>query len=141
MSRDTKRDLLSNVKLFAGCSDRELKEIESLLDEVSVRAGRQLISEGQVGTEAYVIVEGRATATLAGAEVGTLGPGDAVGEMALLDPESPRSATVTADTDMDLLVLEPRAFSKLLAEHPRVTIQIAVSLAQRLRAVEHAPTF
>ncbi len=61
--------------------------------------------------------------------------------MALLDPESPRSATVTADTDMDLLVIEPRAFSKLLAEHPRVTIQIAIGLAQRLRAVEHAPTF
>jgi CRP-like cAMP-binding protein len=141
MSHDTKRDLLSNVKLFAGCSDKELKEIESLLDEVRVRAGRQLISEGQVGTEAYVIVEGRATATLAGAEVGILGPGDAVGEMALLDPESPRSATVTADTDMDLLVLDPRAFSKLLAEHPQVTIQIAISLAQRLRAVEHAPTF
>ncbi len=57
MSRDTKRDLLSNVRLFAGCSDKELKAIESLLDEVRVRAGRQLINEGQVGTEAYVIVE------------------------------------------------------------------------------------
>ncbi len=141
MSRDAKRDLLGNVRLFAGCSDKELKAIESLLDEVAVRAGRQLISEGQVGTEAYVIVSGRATATLAGAEVGTLGAGDAVGEMALLDPESPRSATVTADTEMELLVLEPRAFRKLLAEHPQVTIQIALSLAQRLRAVEHAPTF
>ena len=141
MSRSTKRELLGNVRLFAGCSDKELKEIESLLDEVMIRAGRRLITEGEVGTEAYVIVEGRATATLAGLEVGTLGPGDAVGEMALLDPESPRSATVTADTDMDLLVLEPRSFRKLLADYPQVTTQIAVSLAQRLRAVEHAPTF
>ena len=118
-----------------------MENIEGLLYEVTVRAGRKLIAEGEVGTEAYVIVEGRATATLAGAEVGTLGPGDAVGEMALLDPASPRSATVTADTDTDLLVLEPRSFRKLLADYPQVTIMIAVSLAQRLRAVEHAPTF
>ena len=141
VSRDTQRDLLRNVALFAHCSDKELTQIESLIDEARVPAGKQLITEGEVGAEAFIIVEGRATVTLDGAQVGTLGPGDAVGEMALLDRRSPRSATVTAETEMQVFVLEPRSFSKLLDEHPQVTRQIAVSLAERLRAVEHAPTF
>ena len=61
--------------------------------------------------------------------------------MALLDRHSPRSATVVADTKMELFVLDPRSFSKLLSEHPQVTLQIAVGLARRLRELEHAPTF
>ena len=141
MRSSSKRDLLREVALFAHCSDKELKHIESLLDEATVPAGRQLIREGEVGAEAFVIVEGQASVSLAGERLGSLGPGDAVGEMALLDRQSPRSATVVAETEMRLFVLDPRSFSNLLDQHPQVTRQIAVGLARRLRDLEHAPTF
>jgi CRP/FNR family cyclic AMP-dependent transcriptional regulator len=62
-----------------------------------------------------------------------VGPGEAVGEMALLDPSALRSATVTATSDMDLLVMGARAFHSMLLKHPQVTLQIAVGLAERLR--------
>ncbi|CAB4688855.1 MAG: cyclic nucleotide-binding domain-containing protein [Actinobacteria bacterium] len=141
MSRKTKLDLLREVNLFALCSDKELKRLESLVDEATVPAGTVLIREGEVGVEAYVIVTGTATVTLAGERVGALGPGDAVGEMSLLDRQGPRSATVTADTELAVFVLEPRSFNKLLDEHPGVSKQMAIALARRLRAAEHAPTF
>jgi CRP/FNR family transcriptional regulator, cyclic AMP receptor protein len=59
--------------------------------------------------------------------------------MSLLD-EGPRSATVTADTDMHLLVLSSRSFSSLIDEVPVVARRILRGMAERLRASEEAPT-
>jgi CRP/FNR family cyclic AMP-dependent transcriptional regulator len=132
-SDSSKIEILGRVPLFSRCSKKELKQIAPLVDEVRVSAGRELISEGRGGEEAFVIVSGTASVTTDGTEVRTVGAGDAIGEMALLDPTALRSATVIATSDMELLVIGARAFNSLLLKHPQVTLQIAIGLAERVR--------
>jgi CRP/FNR family cyclic AMP-dependent transcriptional regulator len=132
-----KEELLRQIPLFAACTDKELSHVARLLDEADRAAGTVLMREGQVGSECFVIVSGQATATLNGKTLAQLGPGDAVGEMALLD-NAPRSATVTADTDLHVFVLTPQSFDEVLTE-PAVAKGLLRSLARRLREIEGAP--
>jgi CRP/FNR family transcriptional regulator, cyclic AMP receptor protein len=138
-SRDAKIELLRGVSLFSACSNRELTRIASLADEVDVSEGRVLMREGEVGKEFFVIVDGEAKVSPAGKRPKKLGPGAAVGELALLD-QAPRSATVTALSDMQLLVLDSRSFSSLIAEVPSVARKLFRVMAQRLREAEREPT-
>jgi CRP/FNR family cyclic AMP-dependent transcriptional regulator len=136
--RSAKVDLLGGVSLFSACSNRELSRIASLADEIDVPKGKTLIRQGDPGTEFFVIVDGRAKATVRGRKSSSLGRGDSFGEMSLLD-QGFRSATVTAQSDMHLLVLDSRSFSALIAEVPSVARKILRVMAERLRAAERAP--
>lgn len=138
-TKGKKVDVLKNVALFSACTNRELTQIASLVDEIEVDKGEQLTTEGGPGREFFAIVDGKAKVTLRGKELANLGPGQFFGEMSLLDQE-PRSATVTAATPMKLYVLDARRFSTLLDKHPAVARKILRGLAQRLRAIEQAPT-
>ena len=133
--RDAKLELLGNVRLFSTCNKRELARIASLVDEVEAPKGKVLVRQGDTGEECFVIAEGRAKATMRGRGSAVLRPGSFFGEMALLD-QGPRSATVTAETDMHLLVLGSRQFSALINEVPTVAVRIMQGLAERLRAAE-----
>ena len=137
--KGNKIELLKGVSLFSACTNKELSRIASLADEVEVPAGAVLTHEGKPGREFFAIVEGTAKVTLRGKKMATLGPGSFFGEMSLLD-QAPRSATVTADSAMKLLVLDARSFSSLLDQAPSVTRKILRAMAQRLRQVERAPT-
>jgi CRP/FNR family cyclic AMP-dependent transcriptional regulator len=134
-SKDVKVELLSNVPLFSTCSKRDLGRIAALVDEVEVPDGRILTREGEPGRECFVIVDGQAAADLGGDRTASLGPGDVVGEMSLLD-QGPRSVTVTAKTDMHLLVLTSREFSSLINRFPVVARRVMAALAKRLRETE-----
>ena len=94
-----------------------------------------LVDQGDAGREAFVIIEGTATVKRNGRKVGTLGPGDAIGELALLD-HGPRTATVTADTDMTVLVLSAREFSGVIEEVPGLAHKLLVELAARVRELD-----
>jgi CRP-like cAMP-binding protein len=137
--RDAKIRLLSGVALFSPCAKHELRRIAALVDELEAPKGKTLAREGDTGVEFFVVVAGTATATRRGRKVATIGPGSFFGELALLD-QGPRAATVTADTDMHLLVLTSRAFSTLLEQTPSVSRRILRGMAERLRASESAPT-
>ncbi len=137
--RDAKIRLLSGVALFSQCAKHELRRIAALVDEIEAPKGKTLTQEGDTGVEFFVVVEGVATATRRGRKVATIGPGSFFGELALLD-QGPRAATVTADTDMHLLVLTSRAFSKLLDDTPSVSRRILRGMGERLRSAENAPT-
>jgi CRP-like cAMP-binding protein len=134
-SKDAKLTLLSQVSLLSACSKRDLSRIASLSDELEVPAGKVLTRQGEPGWECFVIVEGRATATMRGRRSASLGPGSFFGEMALLD-QGPRSATVTAETDMHLLVLDSRSFFTLLEDVPAVAHKVMRVMAERLREAE-----
>jgi CRP-like cAMP-binding protein len=134
-SKDAKVELLRNVPLFAACTDRDLRRIAGLVDEMDVRDRTVLMRQGEPGRECFVIAEGEAKATVRGSGSALLGPGDVVGEMALLD-QAPRAATVTAWTDMHLLVLTARNFSALIEEFPPVARRIMAALARRVREAE-----
>ncbi len=82
------------------------------------------MSEGSTGSEFFVIIDGDATVSRRGRKVATLGPGDAFGELALLD-KAPRNATVTAQTPMEVVVLGQREFGGLIDEVPGLRAQAA----------------
>lgn len=134
-----KVDVLKNVWLFSACTNKELSRIAALADEAEISKGAVLTKEGAAGHEFFAVAEGKATAKLRGKKLASYGPGDFFGEMTLLD-QGPRSATITADTDMLLYVLDSRSFSTLIDRHPAVARKILRGLAGRLRKAEKAPT-
>jgi CRP-like cAMP-binding protein len=136
LGRDPKIKRLSQVRLFSGLSRRDLARIAALTTEVEVPAGRVLMRQGDPGHEAFVIESGTARATMRGRKGSKrMRPGDVLGELALLH-SAPRSATVTAETDMHLLVLNSREFSTLLQDVPAVARKVLATVAERLRDAE-----
>jgi len=125
-------DHLRNVPLFSSCSTKELQTIAKATDELTVPPGHVLTDQGQMGREAFVIVDGSATVKRNGKKVATLGPGSVVGELSLLD-HGPRTATVTADTDTTVLVIEQRYFLGVLEAVPSISRKLLAALAGRVR--------
>jgi CRP-like cAMP-binding protein len=119
-----------------GRSGRELRRLRGLVDGCELRAGQTLTRQGELAREAFVIIEGRGRVLVDGVQVATFGPGDFVGETAMLD-RRPRTATVIADTPVKALVVGPQAFSTFI-EAPGVGRTLAVQLAQRLRRANPA---
>lgn len=130
-SKDPKLELLAGVPLFAELGKAELQRVGALADVIDLPAGRTLMDEGETGLEAMVIVEGRVDVTQGGVVIAERGPGDIIGEMALLS-HRPRSATVTLLTDCRLLVVGRREFDALMTEMPSVRNQVMECLAHRL---------
>jgi CRP/FNR family transcriptional regulator, cyclic AMP receptor protein len=127
------------IPLFADVSKAGLRKIVGAATELPVRAGRILLSEGELGRELYVIVEGNARATKGGRKLSDMGPGDFVGEFAFLDG-SPRSATVTAVSDMRVMVLSRHEFSAIVEQEPAIAHRILQAMARRVRQSERSPT-
>ena len=86
-------DHLASVPLFSACSKRELQKIAKASDELTIPAGKVLVEQGDTGRECFVLVSGTASVKRGTRKVATLGPGDCVGELSLLD-HGPRTATV-----------------------------------------------
>ena len=135
MARDPKIRRLSEVQLFSTCSKRELARIAALTVEIDVPAGRVLMRQGEPAHEAFVIEQGTARATIRGKKASRMGPGECFGEMALIH-SAPRSATVTAETDMSVLVLNSREFAALMEDLPSVSRKVLAAVAERLRDAE-----
>ena len=129
---DPKIERLARLSIFADCRKSELAEIARLVDEVEVPRGRKLMVEGRPGWEAFVIEEGEATVSIGERNVASIGPGAVLGEHALAG-EGYRAATVTADTDMCLLVADTRGFAAL-RDHGTVARRIDEQIALRSSA-------
>jgi len=123
--------MLRSVPLFAGCSKRQLEHIASIADELFQPDGTMLTTQGDRGREFLVLVEGAAVVRRNGRRVGSLGPGDFFGEMALLTNE-PRMADVVAAGPVRTLVISDRAFARLLRESPDVQRKVLAALAERV---------
>ncbi len=132
MARDAFVDHLAQVPLFSACSKKDLQLVAKRAEDVKVDAGKQLVSEGDAGTEFFVIIDGNATVKRHGQKVASLGPGQFFGDLALLD-KAPRNATVTADGPMELLVLGQREFAGLIDDVPEFAHKLLAGLARRLR--------
>jgi|SRR6266542_1980669 len=141
MTRATKADpkiaVLRNLFGFSGPRDRELLALASLFDEVRLQPGERLIREGEPGREVFLIIDGQAAVSLHDQPLGTVGPGEFVGEMTLFE-RAPRSATVTALTPVRTLVAGAQSFGTLLND-PTVLRRLAATLARRLRASQGSP--
>lgn len=108
---------LEDLHFFAQMSDSARARILELAEEVTADAGAVLMEQGDVGREAFVIIDGQAAVFVNGNQIATLGNYSLVGEMALLD-RRPRSATVKALTDMKLACFDAEQFRIVLDELP-----------------------
>ena len=123
---------LSNVAFFEGFDAADLDTIRTRADEVTADAGATIMSQGDVGDVAYVIAKGQASVIVGDARVATLGPGSMVGEMALID-RRPRSATVRALTDLELLAFEADAFREMISTMPKAAAKVLEQMGEKLR--------
>jgi CRP/FNR family transcriptional regulator, cyclic AMP receptor protein len=130
---------LRQVPLFSACTNRELRAIAGVVKDVSHPKGTVIATEGDPGIGLFVIVDGEAEVTIGGRRMAILRRGDFFGEIALLDG-GPRTATVTARSDMKLLGLTEWVFRGLLQEHPSIAVKTLESMAGRLRAATQAAT-
>jgi CRP/FNR family transcriptional regulator, cyclic AMP receptor protein len=132
---DDKLELLKRVPLLAGLGRKEVEEVGRLAEEIDVPAGRVLMREGQTGQEFFVIVSGSVLIERGGHALRSLGPGDFLGEIALV-VDAPRTATATAEVNSRLLVLAHREFHSLMDQFPSVRTAVLQALAMRVRELE-----
>jgi len=135
IKRDQKIDLLKKVPMFSNLSNRQLIEIAKHAQQVSVKAGEVLTKQGSRGWEFFFIVEGKGQVQKDGKTIRKLTSGDFFGEISLIDQE-PRTATVVADTDMILLVVDTRSFAHLLETIPGFQGKIILALCRYVRMAE-----
>jgi CRP/FNR family cyclic AMP-dependent transcriptional regulator len=119
-------------------SDRDLARLAQLVDRADIPAGDRLTREGAMAHQAFLVIDGAADVFIDGEAVASVGPGDFVGEIAMLDT-GPRSATVRASTRMTVLVIGPQAFGAFV-EHGAVARTMAAQLAKRLRRADNTLT-
>lgn len=130
--RDEKLELLRSVPLFATLDDGELQDVGRHADEVAVPASTTIVTQNAVGNSFYVIVDGRADVMRDDQKLAELGPGDFLGEMALLE-DLPRSATVVTTVPCRLLEMHRRDFSTVLDDAPHLARKMLAIMAHRLR--------
>jgi CRP-like cAMP-binding protein len=135
MKKNRSIEVFSSVWLFSRCTKKELAALVSLATQIDVPAGKVLATQGQTGSEFFVIVTGKAEATRNDVPIGTLGPGTFFGEMSLLQ-HKPRVATVTTTEPTTVLVLTAKEFDKLVASMPSVDRKMLTMMADRLRDLE-----
>jgi CRP-like cAMP-binding protein len=131
LRRDAKIELLKRVPLFAGCSKGELRELAKSADELDIREGTVLTREGRPGREFFVLIDGTARVTKAGKKITDLGAGDWFGEIALIT-NSPRTATVTATSPGDVLVITDRRFHSVVETMPSIALKVLATVGERL---------
>jgi CRP-like cAMP-binding protein len=129
---DRRIDLLRRVPLFAAQGERGMDEIARLVRVVDVPAGRSLTREGEPGSDFFVIAEGSVRIEREGRLLRTLGPGDFLGEIALIDG-GPRTATATTVSNAQLLVIAQREFGVLMERFPEIQETVLLTLADRVR--------
>lgn len=128
---DAKADLLRSVPLFAECSKGELRKLASIADELDIREGTVLTREGRSAHEFFVLVKGTVRVTKDGKKLADLGPGDWLGEIALLT-KAPRTATATATSPLLTLVIVDRDFRRIVTEIPSIAMKMLSGVADRM---------
>lgn len=133
-------DHLRRVPLFEGMTDRAIEHVAGITRETHFDAGEAIMREGDEGTEFFVVVDGALEISRGGSPIGRLGPGDFLGEIALIDGR-PRSATATTLEPVKALVIERDAFNGLLDDIGAVRHGILMALTERIRRDNNvAPT-
>ena len=131
LRKNAKVELLGKVPLFVHCSKKELGELASIADEIDLPEGKTLMSEGAIGREFLVLIDGSVRVTREGRKLADLGAGNWIGEMALLT-EEPRSATVVTTSPIRALVIVDRDFRGAMNRYPAIATKILDCVAQRV---------
>lgn len=132
--------ILKAVNIFAKTPDYVLASVAAIVDEVYLQPDQTFIHKGELGDCMYIIVEGEVRVHAGTDSVSnqktimTLGPGQSVGELAVLDPE-PRAASVTSIGETWLFRIDKDAFAEVMADRPEIVNGVIQALCQRIRAL------
>ncbi|MGH9831335.1 MAG: cyclic nucleotide-binding domain-containing protein, partial [Blastocatellia bacterium] len=138
MSKRVPRSVLTRLRkmpLFSACTKRELRALAVLGTPVPIGAGQKITVAGEPGLEWFVVLSGRANCTVLDREVATFGPGDFFGELSLIDGRT-RTASVIAQTPMQLLDFDRNEFGRVLEVAPSVVRKILTTVVCRLREAD-----
>ncbi len=131
LGKDRKVALVKKTPLFSRLSKKALEDVAHIADEIDLPAGKVMAKEGDRGREFFVLIEGEADVTKGDRSINTMKEGDFFGEIALVT-KMPRTASVTATTDVRVLVITERDFGALLKRSPEVGRGVAEALAERI---------
>jgi CRP/FNR family transcriptional regulator len=129
---------LRKAPLFAELSDESLERIKECVTEFDAPEGAVLVQPGSEGLGLYIICEGTVEVETRGAGLVELGPGESVGELALLTPTT-RSARVSAKTPVHGLAVDRGDFGRMLEADPQIAISLLGVLARRLIETSRRP--
>jgi CRP-like cAMP-binding protein len=136
----SKAESLKSVKLFADLEDDQLEMLAQNADEVPMDSGTDLAKEGSHGEEFIFILDGTAKVEKSGEVLRELKAGDYFGEISLLDGGL-RTASVTATSDVNLLVIQRRAFNNVLENIPQLSKSMLRALCEYVRSAEGSDSF
>ena len=128
-------ELLRNVRLFSELDERDLDSLAEEFNERRFAAGDKVALEGEGGLMFFVVESGELSVDVQGEPVSTLGPGSAFGEIALID-RRPRTATVSAVTDVKAYGLPVFVFRPFVESRPGVAWKMLEAMADRLALAE-----
>ena len=128
-------DALAAVDIFAGLSRRQIKKLVEAGKEVRSSSEKVIAAEGLGALAFHIILEGTAKVTRAGNSLRELGPGDYFGEISMIDGK-PRSATVSATSEMTTFVIPHGQFADLVQRDAELASALLVTLCGRLREAE-----
>jgi CRP-like cAMP-binding protein len=131
LRKNAKIELLKRVPLFERCSQRELAEIAMLADELDLPSARDITKEGESGREFIILIEGEADVVRGVRVIAELGPGDFVGEIALVSGR-PRTATVRTRGRARVLVVGASAFHTLMRDVPSIKDKVLAAVTARI---------
>ncbi len=125
---------LQGIPWFAACTEEQLRHVVRIAERLHIQAGEVILREGRLGRELFVILEGTVTVTRGGRVVNVRQAGDYFGELAAIEAV-PRSATVTATTDLEVLIIGPREFDAMM-EIPGFRNALLTSMSRRIREAD-----
>jgi CRP-like cAMP-binding protein len=123
--------VLEGIGAFSGLSRHELEQLAGWTFELEVPEGEELLKEGRLAHEFFVIVDGAVEVRQDGERIAELGAGDFFGEIALLEGGT-RTATVTATTPLRLIVMSAQEFRRMEQELPAVADRVRSAVRARL---------
>jgi CRP/FNR family cyclic AMP-dependent transcriptional regulator len=132
--KPTERGHLQGLPWFNACTEEQLAEVSRIAERLRIQVDEVILREGRLGRELFVILEGTATVTRAGRVVNVLGAGDYFGELAAIEI-GPRNATVTATTDLDVLIIGSREFEAIM-EIPGFRNALLTGMSRRIREAD-----
>jgi CRP-like cAMP-binding protein len=131
---------LRRVPLLADLPEKERGKLAAELHERVIAPGQAIVTEGHGGIGFFMILDGKATVRVGDQVRAELSAGDYVGELALLDMQSPRTATVTAETEVRCAAMNAWEFRPFVRSHPDVAWHLLETLATRLREANRRAT-
>jgi CRP/FNR family transcriptional regulator, cyclic AMP receptor protein len=129
-------ELIQRVPIFQGLERRDLERIAASMKQRTFHVGDKVTAEGQGGVGFFVIEDGSAKVTVGGEDRRTLGPGDYFGEVALLT-DSPRTATITAETELRCYGMTSWDFKPLVESHSSIAWHLLQAMAKNYQSPQH----